>query len=246
MSLRREAEQQYLTTVPLKVRIETHVRYSERQIDLDALCAEALALDGSEAVLDVGCGPGLFMSYLRIAAHRGRLVGLDRSLAMIEEASARDSLVEWFVGDVERLPFSDGGFERVSARHMLYYVDEITMALSELARVTARDGVFVAMTNVAHTMPRIDELYLDMLRIFGFPERRHSAGGFHTEYAAALLATVWPQVEETTLDNAFIFTSAEPIVRYVATLLPSVDGADDAIRAQMLTWLEQEAAPRLR
>jgi len=246
VSLRREAEQQYLTTDPLKVRIETHQLYSERQIDLDAVCAEALALSGGESVLDVGCGPGLFMSHLRGQKFEGHMVGLDRSAAMIAEAAGRDPSVEWIVGDVERLPFADGEFDRVSARHMLYYVDDLQTALRELARVTATTGFFVATTNAARSTPMIDELYLDLLHMFGLPPRQHAAGEFHTENAAVMLSGVWPHVAETILDNAFIFTSPEPIVRYIATLLPSVEGTDDEMRAEMTAWLESEAASRLR
>ncbi len=246
MGLRHEAEQQYLTTDPLKVRIETHQRYSEREIDLDAVCREALALSGSQGVLDVGCGPGWFMSHLRRDGVNGRLVGLDRSEAMIAEALGRDRSVEWVVGDVEQLPFSDGEFERVSARHMLYYVNDLRSALRELARVTALDGLFLATTNAARSTPRIDDLYLDLLRVFGLPPKQHAAGEFHTENAAASLGTVWPHVEETILDNAFVFESSDPIVRYVATLLPSVDGTDDDMRGEMFAWLETGAASRLR
>lgn len=245
MILRREAEQQYLTTDPLKTRIETHVRYSERQVDLDNLCHAALGVDGTKSVLDAGCGPGGFLSYLRVAGHAGRLVGLDRSDAMISEASERDASVEWVVGDVERLPFTDGEFDRVSARHMLYYLDDIGSALSELERVTASDGSFLATTNAARSMPLIDDLYLDVLQAFGLPPRQHAAGEFHTENAIPLLNAVWPHVEETIIDNAFVFTSPEPIVRYVATLLPSVEGADGTMQAEMLSWLASEAASRL-
>jgi ubiquinone/menaquinone biosynthesis C-methylase UbiE len=246
MSLRRAAERQYLTTDPLQVRIETHQRFSERQIDLDAVCADALALRGGEAILDVGCGPGTFLTYLREHGHTGRLVGLDRSAAMIAEASGRDRSVEWFVGDVEQLPFDDGEFERVSARHMLYYVDDLPRALHELARVTADDGCFLATTNASRSTPLIDDLYLDLLRAFGLPPKQHAAGEFHTENAAAALRAVWPHVEETILDNAFVFTTPDPIVRYVATLLPSVDDTTDEMRVEMIDWLQAEAASRLQ
>ena len=218
--LRREADKQYLMTNPLKVRIETHRRYSERTVDLEAECASAFALNGDEAILDAGCGPGGFLAYLRNDGHSGRLVGLDRSAAMIAEASARDSSVEWVVGDVERLPFADGEFVRVSARHMLYYVDDLQPVLRELARVMKPDGIFVATTNAARSTPLIDDLYIDMLTSFGLPAKRHAAGEFQIENAVNSLRAVWPNVDETILDNAFVFTSPEPILRYVATLLP--------------------------
>lgn len=245
MSLRREADAQYVTTNPLQVRIETHQRYSERQIDLNRLGRQALELSGSESILDVGCGPGEFIASLRTAGHRGRLVGFDRSAAMIAAAPARERDAEWLVGDVEHLPFEDAEFTRVAARHMLYYVADIAAALAELARVTSDNGVFLATTNAVETTPRISDLYLDLLLAFGCPVQRHAEGEFHTEDAVRLLSEVWNNVEETIIDNAFVFTTPEPIVRYVATLLPSVEGVDDELLAAMIAWLEREATTRL-
>jgi hypothetical protein len=112
--------------------------------------------------------------------------------------------------------------------------------------VTATDGLFVATTNAARSTPLIDDLYLDLLVSFGLPPKQHAAGEFHTENAVESLRVVWPHVEETILDNAFVFMSPEPIVRYVATLLPSVEGADDVMQREMMVWLEREAGSRLR
>src|SRR5438876_3710507 len=84
----RAVRQQYRTTDPLRTRIDTHRRFSERQIDLDAECRAALGLTGDEALLDVGCGPGDWLRYLRQTGHRGRLAGLDQSPAMIAAATA--------------------------------------------------------------------------------------------------------------------------------------------------------------
>ncbi len=83
-----EVRQQYQTTDPLRTRIETHRRYSERQIDLNAECRAALGLAGTESLLDVGCGPGDWPRYLRQHGHTGRLTGLDQSSAMIAAAGA--------------------------------------------------------------------------------------------------------------------------------------------------------------
>ncbi|HEV8638260.1 MAG TPA: class I SAM-dependent methyltransferase, partial [Chloroflexota bacterium] len=109
---------QYADSDPLRARIETHQRHSERQLDLDALCHRLLGFGGDESLLDVGCGPGLFLTYLRRAGHRGRLVGLDQSPGMIAEAGGG------LVGDAQALPFADAAFDAVSARHMLYHVPD--------------------------------------------------------------------------------------------------------------------------
>lgn len=247
VGLRREAEQQYMTTDPLKVRMETHLRFSERQLDLDAECRSTMRLTGDETVLDVGCGPGLFLSFLRDNGHRGRLVGLDRSMAMIDEASARDARMMWLVGDVLALPVDVEGVDWIVARHMLYYIDDLSAALREIKRVLGSGGQFLASTNAVQSAPMIDELYLDMLAAFGLPVTRHGGGEFHTESALTVLRGFWSEVNETLLDNAFVFTEPAPIVDYVATMLPSVEGVTGpAMREEMLDWLNREAARRLR
>ena len=247
MSLRREAEQQYVTTDLLKVRMETHLRFSERQVDLDAECRAAMRLTGDETILDIGCGPGLFLSSLRDNGHRGRLVGLDRAGAMIDEASSRDSQVTWLVGDVLALPFGVGGVDWIVVRHMLYYIDDLSAALREIKRVLCPNGQFLASTNAAQSAPMIGLLYLDMLAAFDLPVTRHGAGEFHTESALAVLRGFWSEVNEILIDNAFVFTEPGPIVDYVATMLPSVEGVTGpAMREEMLDWLNREAARRLR
>ena len=93
-------------------------------------------------LLDVGCATGLA---LRLANDRGaRVTGLDASEAMI--AVARDRLPDarLRVGDVEDLPFSDGGFDVVTAFNSLQYASEPAAAVAEIARV-ARPGGRVAI-----------------------------------------------------------------------------------------------------
>jgi trans-aconitate 2-methyltransferase len=50
---------------------------------------ERLALEGSETVLDAGCGSGRVTEQLVARLPRGRVVGVDASASMLEEASRR-------------------------------------------------------------------------------------------------------------------------------------------------------------
>jgi len=70
---------------------------------------DRLPLDGHERVLDLGCGTGRITSELAARVPRGRVVGFDRSEAMLRTASAwlreRNPRVPLVLGDGAALPF---------------------------------------------------------------------------------------------------------------------------------------------
>ncbi|WP_034262820.1 class I SAM-dependent methyltransferase [Actinospica robiniae] len=228
MSMRHEdVHQQYRTTDLLRIRRETHERFSEQEVDLHAQSVELLDLVGDEALLDVGCGPGDFLRSLRGRGHRGRLAGLDQSAAMMAEAAEAEPGIEWVEGQADALPFADGEFGVISARHMLYHVPDIPAALREFARVVGKGGVVLAATNGPRNTPGLAELETAVAHRFNLREARRSAGPFSTANAPGLLRAAFPVVEERILTNALVFTEAKPIVDYLMTLSVPQQAADD-------------------
>ena len=243
-------KRQYRQTDPLKVRMRTHERYEERRIDLDAECMAALALDGDEAIIDVGCGPVRFLHYLREHGHHGALVGLDQSPAMLAEAQALtgSSLpsVALLRGEAGALPLRTGAFQRVVARHMLYHVPDIPAALRAFRRALTPDGSLLAVTNVEGYLPKINALRDELLRAFGLPSPMPMGVSFSRQNGKALLADAFGHVEEILLTNTLVFRQPEPIADYIATTFVSWDlpeGSD--LPERMRAWLVAEAGRRL-
>jgi ubiquinone/menaquinone biosynthesis C-methylase UbiE len=243
MSSREAVRRQYERTDPFKVRLETHRHYSEREVDLDAEAAAALRIEGSESLLDVGCGPGNFLRYLRGRGHRGRLIGLDQSAAMLAEASAHGAGLQ---GNAERLPFVAGSFDRASARHMLYHVADIPAAVRELGRVVGSAGRVLVVTNAGTSYPAFRELGLAALAEFGFGRPLAEGERFLRENAREYLEPAFGQVEERLLENALVFDEPEPIVRYLASSLPTFDVPEGSeLWFEVLGWLRREVGRRL-
>jgi SAM-dependent methyltransferase len=101
-------------------------------------------------ILEVGSGPGVTLHTLAARATAGRVVGLDRSPVMVEQAKRRNlaamragrlSVVQ---GSAEAAPFDDGSFDLVVAIHVLYFWPDARATLQELRRVL-RDGGEVAI-----------------------------------------------------------------------------------------------------
>lgn len=84
--------------------------------------------------LDVACGSGFLTRHLR-----GSVVGLDRSMAMIEVARTRLVAGVTVRGDALDLPFANGAFDRVLTSHFYGHLppDEREVFLNEARRVAA-------------------------------------------------------------------------------------------------------------
>jgi ubiquinone/menaquinone biosynthesis C-methylase UbiE len=83
-------------------------------------------------VLDVACGTGFLTRYLR-----GRVVAVDQSPSMAAIARSRLPEGTAVVGDVLRLPVTDGAFDRVFTGHFYGHLagEERTAFLGETGRV---------------------------------------------------------------------------------------------------------------
>jgi ubiquinone/menaquinone biosynthesis C-methylase UbiE len=109
-----------------------------------ALVRAALAAEPGEHLLDVGCGPGFYLTeLLDTVGPDGRIVGVDQSGAMLAMASRRvagDSRIELREGEALNLPADDDAFDAAFSVQVLEYVEDASAALTELHRVVRPGG----------------------------------------------------------------------------------------------------------
>lgn len=108
----------------------------------------AAAIEKTDHVLDVACGPGIVAC--AIAPHAAHVTGIDLTPAMIEQARARQATnglvnLDWRVGDATALPFADASFDRVVTRYSFHHLREPGRALAEMHRVCRPGGRIVVI-----------------------------------------------------------------------------------------------------
>jgi ubiquinone/menaquinone biosynthesis C-methylase UbiE len=107
---------------------------------------EAARLDGTQSVLDAGCGPGLVCCAL--APHCREITGVDVTKAMIDEAGRRAEEAglentRFVEGDMAALPFADEPFDVAVSRYVFHHLENPLVVLREMARVTRPGGRIV-------------------------------------------------------------------------------------------------------
>ena len=112
---------------------------------LAAAISEALSLDGTGRLLDVGCGPGTVAR--RLAALFERVVGVDPDAAMLAEAArlaAEEGIenAEWVRLRGEDLPAGLGRFRLITFAQSFHWMDRPRVALA-VRRMLGPDGAVV-------------------------------------------------------------------------------------------------------
>lgn len=117
-----------------------------------------LDIQEGDNVIDVGCGTGDDVREMaKRVGPKGRAVGVDFSLTMIEEARRRGNKglpVEFYVGDAQGLEFPDESFDCCRAERVLQHLDDPSKAVAELARI-AKTGARVVAIEPDYGVTRI-------------------------------------------------------------------------------------------
>ena len=108
------------------------------------LVRAALGAQAGDRVLDVGCGPGFYVTeLLEVVGRDGLIVGVDVSadmLAVAAKRAGRHDNVEFHEADATSLPVADASFDRALAVQVLEYVPDVSAALAELRRALRPGG----------------------------------------------------------------------------------------------------------
>jgi SAM-dependent methyltransferase len=176
--------------------------------------------DGTQVVVDVGCGNG---SDLRQLVPEGRCrhaFGVDLSAGMLRsvadlQRSGRLTLVR---ADAQCLPLRDQTADVGLAMHMLYHVPDMPGAVRELRRIVKPGGTVLASTPSARSMAEMLEVADSAASaLLGRPVQVLPPLAFTLETGGDVLAAEFSSVVLLTQEGSLSLPVAQPVIDYIST-----------------------------
>jgi trans-aconitate 2-methyltransferase len=199
----------------------TYDRVADPQTRWGAAVLERLSLVGDETVLDAGCGSGRVTELLLGRVPHGRVIALDASRAMVEEARRRlvpfDGRVDFVVADLGRpLNLPDGkSVDAILSTATFHWVADHDALFRNLADVLRPGGRLVAQCGGAGNIASIRAILATIGD--GWPGEAHyeTAEATAKRLAAAGFAAIetWLQPEPTR------FEAGEPLETFLRTVI---------------------------
>jgi SAM-dependent methyltransferase len=181
-------------------------------------------LTGSERIVDVGCGNGVYLAALRRRGHTGPVLGLDLSAGMAREAATHGGSTA--VADAQRLPLDDGSVDVALCMHMLYHVPDADLAVRELRRVVRPGGTALVATNgIGHTA-EVKAVFAEAAdRVAGIHlDHDWDARGFPPAAAYETMSAAFDRVETHDLGDPCVVPDRDVVKAYIASWPPESAG----------------------
>jgi len=123
--------------------------WNRRNRMLNDVTFDALEVQTTDRVLEVGFGGGYLLNRILPAVADGYAAGVDASDAIVKQSQGRfqkpiqSGRMEIICAGAENLPFPQESFNKVCSVNSIFYWNCIARGLSEIYRVLQKDGIFV-------------------------------------------------------------------------------------------------------
>lgn len=145
-----------------------------------------LAPQPGERILDVGCGTGQLTA--EIAQAGAKVIGIDSSASMIEQARSNFPDIDFEIAEATALPYEQE-FDAVFSNAVLHWVQDADRAASGIARALKPGGRFVAEFGGKGNVEALLDAAFHALADLGVPEEARRNPWYYPsigEYAALL------------------------------------------------------------
>lgn len=179
-------------------------------------------LKDNQSLLDVGCGTGKLLLKVTSLRPDSNLFGIDISAGVFKnvrtEAVKKRLPIHFQVADAQQMPFANASFNRVFAMHMLYHLQDIDQALSQIKRVLKFDGMAIITANSMHNRKKLNILKAQAAKIMGRETFTDPNMRFNLEYGSEMVKKHFPSVRIKLFESMLRLNNPQPYLDYFDSL----------------------------
>jgi len=231
--------EQYENASNLRARINIHEMYSVNKYGWMRWYFDELNLPKQCKILELGCGDANLWEKNKVRIPKDLDITLsDFSKGMLSDAKInlgkKSENFKFQIIDAEDIPYDDCTFDVVIANHMLYHVDNIQKALSEICRVLKPDGYLYCSTVGQNHMMEIRDIMSKFKSETMDIKSSDITSRFQLENGAYKLKKWFDNIEMKRYEDNLIVTEATPIIDYMFSMPGNVRESFNSERLQEL------------
>lgn len=215
--------EQYENASNLRARINIHEMFSVNKYGWMRWYFDELHLPKKCTILELGCGDASLWEKNKDRIPKELDITLsDFSKGMLNDAKInlgkKSEYFKFQIIDAEDIPCGDCSFDVVIANHMLYHVDNIGEALSEIYRVLKPGGYFYFSTVGKNHMIEIRNIMLRFKSETMDIKSSDITSRFQLENGEEKLKKWFNNIEMKRYEDNLIVTEATPIIDYIFSM----------------------------
>jgi len=240
--------EQYENASNLRARINIHETYSVNKYGWMRWYFDELNLPKKCKILELGCGDANLWRKNKDRLPKGLDITLsDFSKGMLDDAkltlAENAKEFKFQIIDAEEIPYEDCSFDIVIANHMLYHVEDIGKALSEIYRVLKPGGYIYSSTVGQNHMSGIRDIMLKFKSETMDIKSSDVTSRFQLENGVKKLKKWFDNIEMKRYEDNLIVTEAKPIIDYIFSMPGNVRESFDKERLdELIKYLKNKIA----
>lgn len=223
MNMQETLTEQYRNSKNTEIRIHLHQKYAQNTQGWYPWIYSLAGIQPKANILDLGCGNGqLWHDNTALLPDNCRVLLNDCSDGMLNQAKESIDAVfgdhsgqfTYHCFDCNTIPYPDHSFDVVFANHLLFYVKDLSLCLSEIQRVLKPGGSFCCTTYGQSHMKEIDHLVKEFDRKIALSEI-NLYDIFGLEHGSSQLEQHFESVQLFRYPDRLLVTDARDLLDYI-------------------------------